>query len=83
MITIQDIEAKLHALNPVFLEVIDQSALHHSHYTGLNCGVSHIKVNIQLTDTKKLSVVSVHRVIYSALSDFFSQGLHAVEIKLI
>ncbi|MDP2193719.1 MAG: BolA family protein [Alphaproteobacteria bacterium] len=83
MITIQDIEAKLRALSPVFLEVIDQTALHQNHYTGLQCGVTHIKVTIQLEGSVTQSPVAVHREIYATLSDYFAQGLHAVEIKLI
>ena len=75
--------ALLDTLNPDFLEIIDQSALHANHYDkGDEQIISHLKVVIfsKLFDNK--SIVDCHRLVKNALKEKFNEGLHALTIEI-
>lgn len=86
--TVQEIEARLEqALAPEWLRVVDDSAAHaghlespHIHGESLS-GATHVRVRIVKAEWKALSRIERHRLVYDALSDCLSLGLHAVAIE--
>ncbi len=80
-----DLEARLRdALQPTYLEVIDESAAHAGH-AGANAEGygTHFRVRIAspLFDGKPR--VARHRLVYDALQIFIAQGLHAIAIETL
>jgi BolA protein len=71
-------------LNPVWLEVLDESASHAGHVGANDSGFgTHFRVRIQSDVFTGKSRVSRHRLVYDALQEFIDQGLHALAIEVI
>lgn len=70
------------ALQPVALEVIDESWEHSGHAGANDSGVgTHFRVRISSAQFRGKSPVARHRLVYDALQDFLDQGLHALAIE--
>ena len=84
-ITTQALTQKLQArLNPVFVEVLDESAAHAGHMGANETGLgTHFRVRIQSESFTGKSRVSRHRLVYDALQEYIDQGLHALAIEVI
>ena len=84
-ITAQALTLKLQErLNPVFLEVLDESAAHAGHAGANDSGLgTHFRVRIQSGIFTGKSRVSRHRLVYDALQEYIDQGLHALAIEVI
>ena len=81
--TAQSIEQRLRErLQPISLEVIDESFRHAGHAGANGTGFgTHFRVRITShIFTGKPSVLR-HRLVYDALQDFMDQGLHALAIE--
>jgi BolA family transcriptional regulator, general stress-responsive regulator len=71
-------------LNPVFVEVLDESAAHAGHVGADDSGFgTHFRVRIQSVVFTGKSRVSRHRLVYDALQEYIDQGLHALAIEVI
>ena len=71
-------------LNPVFLEVLDESAAHAGHVGANDTGFgTHFRVCIQSAVFTGKSRVARHRLVYDALQEYIDQGLHALAIEVI
>jgi BolA protein len=71
-------------LNPVFVEVLDESAAHAGHVGANDSGFgTHFRVRIQSDIFTGKSRVSRHRLVYDALQEYMAQGLHALAIEVI
>ena len=71
-------------LNPIFLEVLDESAAHAGHVGANDTGFgTHFRVRIQSAVFTGKSRVARHRLVYDALQEFIDQGLHALAIEVI
>ena len=71
-------------LNPVFLEVFDESAAHAGHVGANDSGLgTHFRVRVQSAVFTGKSRVARHRLVYDALQEFIDQGLHALAIEVI
>jgi len=69
-------------LEPVNLEVLDESAAHHGHVGANGTGSgTHFRVRITSHLFTGKSPVARHRLVYDALQDFIDQGLHALAIE--
>jgi BolA protein len=69
-------------LDPVALEVLDESAAHHGHVGANGTGSgTHFRVRITSHLFTGKSPVARHRLVYDALQDFIDQGLHALAIE--
>lgn len=80
----QRIEEKLREnFQPKFLEVKNNSHLHHGHLGDDGSGETHFAVVIGADDLTGISKVQAHRKINSLLKDEFERGMHALEIKII
>ena len=81
--TAQQLDLRLRQrLDPVALEVLDESAAHHGHVGANGTGSgTHFRVRITSHLFTGKSPVARHRLVYDALQDFIDQGLHALAIE--
>jgi BolA protein len=81
--TAQQLELRLRqTLDPVSLEVLDESAAHHGHVGANGTGFgTHFRVRITSHLFTGKSPVARHRLVYDALQSFIDQGLHALAIE--
>ena len=75
------IKTRLDALNPVSLEIQDDSAMHAGHAG--NTGGGHFTVKIVSSQFSQKSQIMRHRLIYQALTDLIPQQIHAISIVAI
>ena len=69
-------------LQPVTLEVIDESYQHQGHAGANGSGFgTHFRVRVTSHLFTGKSPVLRHRLVYDALQDFMDQGLHALAIE--
>lgn len=68
------------ALAPLKLKILDESAHHIGHAGYGEGGESHFRIEIVASQFAGLNRVARHRLVYSALGDAFSEGLHALQI---
>lgn len=69
-------------LQPLALEVLDESAQHHGHAGANGTGFgTHFRVKITSHLFTGKSAVMRHRLVYDSLQDFIAQGLHALAIE--
>ncbi|MDO8250112.1 MAG: BolA family protein [Rhodoferax sp.] len=81
--TAQQLEQRLReTLQPVTLEVLDESAQHNGHAGANGTGSgTHFRVKITSHLFTGKSAVMRHRLVYDSLQDFIDQGLHALAIE--
>jgi BolA protein len=81
--TAQLLEQRLREkLDPVTLEVVDESAQHNGHAGSNGTGAgTHFRVKITSHLFTGKSAVMRHRLVYDSLQDFIAQGLHALAIE--
>lgn len=76
---IEQMTAKLSALQPVKVEIIDDSHKHAGH-AGARDGGGHYRLNIVSAQFAGKPTVARHRMIYSALGEMMKQDIHALNI---
>ncbi len=75
------IENRLAVLQPISLEIQDDSALHAGHAG--NTGGGHFTLKIVSSQFSQKSQIIRHRLIYQALTDLIPQKIHALSIIAI
>lgn len=70
------------ALQPKFLELLDNSAAHAGHY-GAMSGGGHYHVTIVADAFEGKSLVERHQLVYKALGDLMKQEIHALGINAL
>lgn len=83
--TAAELQARLaEVLQPTQLEVIDESGAHAGH-AGANAEGygTHFRVRISSPLFDGKSRVARHRLVYDALHDYVSRGLHALAIEVL
>ncbi len=78
--TIAEIKARLAALTPQHVEIIDESAQHAGH-AGAKSGGGHYQLTIISPAFSGLNIVARHRAIYQALGGLMSTRVHALSIN--
>src|SRR3990167_8508913 len=79
-VTAEQIQSALTlALQPLSIDVLDDSHLHAGH-EGAKSG-RHFSVHLRAQCFNGLSHVQRHRLVYDALRDLIPQGIHALAIK--
>jgi BolA protein len=78
---IETIQHRLASLQPVSLEIHDDSALHAGHAG--NTGGGHFTLKIVSSQFSQKSQIIRHRLIYQALTDLIPQQIHALSILAI
>ena len=69
-------------LNPINLEVVDDSNSHKGHFDAPDSGESHYNVTIASTHFIGMNRIERERIVYKILSEEFKTGLHALSLKL-
>lgn len=69
--------------HPSFLEVIDESELHHGHSGWKEGGETHFRVRIAASHFDDLSRVAQHRAVMETLDDEIKAGVHALAIEIV
>lgn len=72
---------RLAALDPEYLNIIDQSHLHAGH-AGNTSGASHFEAHITASKFEGLSKVEQHRLVYDLVKDLMPHPIHALALKL-
>ena len=78
---IDTIKSKLAVLEPISLEIEDDSAAHAGHKG--NTGGGHFNLKIASSHFSQKSQIMRHRLIYQALNDLIPQQIHAISIVAI
>ena len=78
---VETIKTRLAILNPVSLEIQDDSVLHAGHAG--NTGGGHFSITIVSSQFSQKSQIMRHRLIYQALTDLIPQQIHAISILAI
>lgn len=73
------IRTRLAALDPVTLDIIDESHLHAGH-AGARAGGGHYALSIVSAQFTGKNTVARHRMIYSALDELMKREIHALTI---
>ena len=72
------------ALQPSYLQVLDESAAHAGHAGASDEGFgTHFRVRIASLQFAGKSRVARHRLVYGACQCFIDQGLHALAIEIV
>ena len=77
----ETIKTRLATLNPISLEIQDDSAQHVGHKG--NTGGGHFSLKIVSSQFSQKSQIMRHRLIYQALTDLIPQQIHAISILAI
>lgn len=75
------IRERLAALQPVTLEIQDESAQHAGHAGSRPEGGTHWQVQIVSEAFRGKSAVARHRMVYEALGDLMHRDIHALRIE--
>jgi BolA protein len=73
------IRARLAVLEPVSIDIADDSALHAGH-AGARSGGGHYRLTIVSPRFAGLSTVARHRLVYDTLGDLMKRDIHALAI---
>ena len=81
MIMQERIVARLkEALDPVSLDVVDESDRHAGHAGARAGGGTHYRVRVVSARFERQSRVERHRLVYDVLAEEFADGLHALAL---
>jgi len=75
-----EMRARLAALDPVSLELVDESARHAGHAGARPGGNTHWKLKLISMKFSGLPSVARHRLVYAALGDLMHNPIHALAI---
>ena len=76
------IRERLAGLEPVSIELIDESALHAGH-EGAKSGGGHYRLRLVSGQFKGLASIARHRLVYAALADLMKRDIHALSLTLL
>lgn len=76
-----DIRQRLAGLEPVLLEIVDDSAKHAGHAG--NSGGGHFTLTVVSSQFSGKSQIMRHRLIYQALQDLIPTRIHALSISAL
>ena len=74
---------RLASLNPVSLELHDESAQHAGHAGSRPSGGSHWQLTIVSEAFRGKNAVARHRMVYEALGDLMKRDIHALKIEAL
>jgi len=77
----QQMRARLAALQPLVLELVDESARHAGHAGARPGGNTHWRLNIVSRAFAGKPTVARHRMIYEALGELMQDPIHALAIQ--
>ncbi len=68
------------ALDPILLDVVDESDRHAGHAGAREGGGTHYRVQVVSAEFERKSRVERHRLVYGLLTAEFADGLHALAL---
>ena len=74
---------KLSSLQPMSVEIVDESAQHAGHSGARPSGGSHWQLTIVSEAFRGKSPVARHRMVYEALGDLMKRDIHALKIEAL
>ena len=77
-----EIRAALGSLQPVHLDVVNESALHSGHAGDDGSGESHWRVVIRAPELDDMSRIARHRAVHTALGKEIIGRIHALAIDI-
>lgn len=77
------IRGKLATLQPVRMELLDESGQHIGHAGARPSGGSHWQLTIVSEAFRGKSAVARHRMVYEALGDLMERDIHALRIEAL
>ena len=80
MSTVELIRQKLSVLEPVRIEIVDESARHAGH-AGAKSGGGHYLLTIVSSKFAGKSALERHRLIYAVLREMMHKNIHALSVK--
>ncbi len=80
--TLDRIRTQLSALQPVVLEIIDDSAAHAGH-AGAASGGGHYRLRLVSARFAGQSKLARHRLVYDLLGDLMQREVHALAMNLL
>ncbi|MFA6062084.1 MAG: BolA family protein [Gallionella sp.] len=80
MSRIERMYAQLAVLNPVSINIVDESHKHAGH-AGARDGAGHYLLQIVTSEFAGKTTISRHRMIYSALGEMMQREIHALNIQ--
>lgn len=82
MSTIDELKTRLAALDPVLIEVMDESALHAGH-AGARGGGGHYRLKIVSSRFAGQSRIARHRLVFDAVGDLMQGRIHALPMNAL
>lgn len=76
--SLEELRARLAALQPTQLEIRDDSARHAGHAG--NTGGGHFSITIESSLFSRKSTIIRHRMVYQAVGDLIPTSIHALSI---
>lgn len=80
MKTADSMRARLSALEPTHLDILDESHLHVGH-AGARSGGGHYRMHIVSAAFTGKRTIERHRLIYAALGELMQREIHALSIR--
>ena len=77
-----DIRRRLETLNPLSVELIDDSAKHAGH-EGAKSGGGHYRLRVVSAAFDGARTLARHRLVYDALGDMMRHEIHALSIEAL
>lgn len=77
---VKTMQTRLAALDPISIEIIDESAQHAGH-AGAREGGGHYVLRIVSAQFVGRNTMARHRMIYSALGEMMQREIHALKIQ--
>lgn len=77
------IESRLQVLEPLRLQVLDESAQHRGHGGWREGGETHFKVTVVSAAFAGMSRVARQRKVYKLLESEFADGVHALALTVL
>jgi len=79
---IEEMKQRLAVLEPISLDIIDESHKHAGH-AGARDGGGHYVVNIVSAQFAGKNTVARHRMIYSAIGEMMKRDIHALTLQTL
>lgn len=77
----EEITQRLQVLQPLLLQIQDDSALHHGHAG--NNGGGHFQLTVKSSQFSGKSHIMRHRMVYQLLQDLMPHRIHALSIQAL
>ena len=78
MSTVEDLRSRLAILDPLRLDIVDDSARHAGHASA--GGGGHYRITIVSPKFSGLGTMARHRIVYDAVGDLMGGRIHALSI---